>query len=69
MLFQTPVSVGDLLKMAFQCAPDAQTVLFLHLFYCPVVLWDEERKLHTQEMQETLLATEQLGLVLQTART
>lgn len=53
MLFQTSVSVGDLLKMAFQCAqPDAQTVLFLHLFYCLVVLWDEERKLHSRRCRK-----------------
>lgn len=39
--------MGVMLKMAFQCIkPDARTVLFLHLFYCLSVLWDEERMHH-----------------------
>lgn len=53
MLFQASVSVGDVLKMAFQCIqPDAEHVFFLHLFYCLVVLWDEERMHHSRRCRK-----------------
>lgn len=67
MLFQASVSVGDVLKMAFQCIqPDADRLLPPSVLLSRCSLgWGADAPL--KEMQEILLATEQYGQLLQTS--